>query len=107
MWQEHRDEELMVFDWDKAARLINEHKPSVVAAGLAGDWEYTGGTIYQEGHSVPADKTDVYLASTWATPEIEMDGEVQDCFRMQSETQGWDEDTYWPASARAILGEVK
>lgn len=33
----------MVFDWDKAARIIRERKPSTAAAGLSGDWEYTGG----------------------------------------------------------------
>lgn len=31
----NRGKELMVFDWDKAAQLISERKPSVASAGLA------------------------------------------------------------------------
>jgi hypothetical protein len=30
---------LKVFDWNKAARLIKEHKPVYAGAGLRDDWE--------------------------------------------------------------------
>jgi len=103
----NRGKEQMVFDWEKAARLIVERKPQKVSAGLSGDWEYTGGTIYRNGAPVPAEDTYTYLSSTWATPEIDIDGDVIDCFRMEGQTAGWDAHTYWPDSARAILAEIK
>lgn len=91
--------ERMVFDWDTAAKLIAEHKPRYAAAGLRGDWEYTGGMIYKGG-KVVEDYT--FLSSTWAVPELEMDGERIPCFVMETQTD-WDEHTKWPESAREIL----
>lgn len=96
--------ELKVFDWEKAARLIAERKPIEASAGLAGDWEWTGGDIWAGGAPVPPNRTYTFLASTWATPELDLDGDVIDCFRMQSETPGWDSGTYWPPEALAIVG---
>ena len=105
MGEANRGKELMVFDWDKAARLIKEKKAEYAEAGLAGDWEWTGGTIYEDGHPVKDSYT--YLASTWATPQIDLDGELIACYRMQSETPGWDSSTKWPESALSILeGEM-
>lgn len=94
----------MVFDWHKAARRIRDTKPSSASAGLSQDWEWTGGEIYRDGKPVELDETYVYLASTWAIPELELDGEVEPCFLMESESPGWDAHTYWPESARSILG---
>ena len=37
--ERNRHKELMVFDWNKAARLIKERKPFVASAGLRDDWE--------------------------------------------------------------------
>lgn len=91
-----------VFDWDKAARLITEKQPQEASAGLSGDWEYTGGPIYRSGEPVSEDDTYTYLSSTWATPELDMDGEVIDCFVMNSECE-WNAETYWPESALKIL----
>lgn len=100
----NRDNELMVFDWDKAARLIAEIKPKEAGAGLRDDWEWTGGCIYRDGEPV---RVYTHLASTWAVPELWLDGEVVPCYIMQHETK-WDADTKWPKSALAILnGEVK
>lgn len=104
MGEANRGRELMVFDWEKAARLIAERKPSTASAGLSGDWEWTGGDIWRDGGPVIDDYT--YLASTWATPEIDIDGEVIDCFRMQSATPGWGSDTKWPQSALEIVGHA-
>jgi hypothetical protein len=101
----NRDKELMVFDWDKAAKLIKERKPKQAAAGLRSDWEYTGGEIYSEGKPIPKEDTYTYLSSTWAVPELDMDGDVVDCFKMQSELPDWDNDTYWPESALKILSD--
>ena len=100
----NRGKPLMIFDWHKAAELIKECSPKEVHAGLRGDWEWTGGAIYKDGKPVPQEDTYVYLASTWATPEIELDGQVFDCFVMEGESSnGWGSDTYWPDSALLIL----
>lgn len=93
-----------VFDWDKAARLIVERKPTVAEAGLGGDWSHTGGEIWRDGKPVPESDTYVYLSSNWATPQIEIDGETIDCWIYEDESPGWDAHTYWPPSALAIIG---
>jgi hypothetical protein len=103
MGEINRGKEMMVFDWEKAARLIKERNPMKASAGLSGDWEWTGGDIYQNGAPVPEGETYTYLASTWATPELDLDGDVVDCFLMQTETPGWDSDTYWPPEAVKII----
>lgn len=78
-----RGKELMVFDWDKAATLIREKNVKEASAGLHSDWEWTAGPILADGEPVPRENTHVYLASTWATPELELDGEdLVDCYRM-------------------------
>lgn len=37
--------EVMVFDWDKAAQIIKERGATEASAGLESDWEWTGGDI--------------------------------------------------------------
>lgn len=101
MGEVNRHKELMVFDWDKAAQLIKQYKPEIAMAGLREDWEYTGGTIYEHGEVVKDDYT--YLASTWAVPEIDIDGCTFPCYKMQSEVPKWGSDTKWPKSAIEIL----
>ena len=100
----NRGKEMMVFDWIRAAELIKEKNPESASAGLSGYWDYTGGTIWEDGKPVVDEYT--YLASTWATPEIEIDGEVFDCYRMESQLPGWDAQTKWPQEALDILGPV-
>ena len=99
----NRGKESMVFDWNRAAQIIKERGAKEASAGLSSDWEYTGGSILTDGKPTPKDDTYVFLASTWATPELEIDGETIDCYVMQSATPGWDAGTYWPESALAIL----
>lgn len=93
--------ELMVFDWDKAAQIIRDTSAKHAYAGLRDDWEYTGDTIYEDGQ--PVKNCDTYLASVWAVPELEVNGEVIPCYRMESAAPGWGAKTKWPASALAIL----
>lgn len=101
MGEMNRGKESMVFDWDKAAQLIRENNAREASAGLEGDWEYTGGTILSDGQPVKDDYT--YLASTWAVPELVMDGgEPIPCYKMKHETS-WDAHTKWPESALRIL----
>jgi hypothetical protein len=99
----NKGRELKVFDWDKAAQIIRDRKATTASAGLSGDWEWTGGPILADGKPVPKENTYTYLASNWATPELEVDGHRMDCFRMQSATPGWDSGTYWPESAVNLL----
>lgn len=99
----NRDKTLMVFDWDKAAELIVEHGARSASAGLSGDWEWTGGDILCDGSPVPKEDTYVYLASTWAPPELKIDGEIFECWRFEGDGVEWTADTYWPDSAREIL----
>jgi hypothetical protein len=85
MGNSNRGKPLKVFDWNRAAALIRDRQAKYAAAGLSGDWEYTGGDIYKEGKPVPEDDTYTYLASTWASPEINVDGDLLPCWRWQSE----------------------
>lgn len=97
--------ELMVFDWNKAARIIKERGAKSASAGLQGDWEWTGGEILKDGKPISQDETYTYLASTWAEPELDVDGDVISCFLMQSETPGWNSGTFWPEEAVNVLSE--
>ena len=92
----NRGKEQLVFDWDKARAIITERQPYEAIAGLSGDMEWTAGPIWQDGAPVPRENTYTYLASTWATPVIVVDGEEIDCWRMELDTPGWGAHTYWP-----------
>jgi hypothetical protein len=95
----------MIFDWHKAARLIKEHQPQEASAGLNSDWEYTGGLIWS-GKDGPVKKGDTYtyLSSNWATPELDLDGTIHDCYiDSDNNPEGWGSDTLWPQSALDIL----
>ena len=101
----NRASENKVFDWNEAARRIKESGTSSAAAGLRSDWDHTGGLIFSGYEPIPEDDTYVYLASSWATPELDLqlgDG-PQDCYIMQSEQPSWNAGTYWPDSALEIL----
>lgn len=92
---------MLVFDWDKAARLIKERNPTHASAGLSDDWEWTGGTIYANGKPVKNSYT--HLASIWATPELKLDDDKPiPCWKYADETE-WNSGTKWPESALNIL----
>ena len=99
--QLNQRKELMVFDWNKAARIIKETGANNAVAGLLGDWDRAADILVDS--KIP-EYSDTYLASTWATPGLEVNGEVVSCYKMQSETNGWGCYTFWPESAREILG---
>lgn len=103
--EKSRDRELMVFDWDKAATIIKDRGVTDAVAGLSGDFEGTGGDILSDGIIVDADKTYTYLSSTWANPQLLIDGEYIDCYKIQSETDKWGGDTYWPESSVEIFNK--
>lgn len=63
---------MLAFDWDKAATIIKDefsrHPDLVAEAGLQGDWNYTGGVIFENG--LPTNSEYTYLASNWAMPTM-------------------------------------
>ncbi len=109
----NRGKPLMVFDWDTAARIIKARNARVASAGLRGDWGGTGGEIYRNGAPINRGDTYVYIASTWAVPELNLGDGPEPCFLMEDEIPdewGLGESIdlsgiYWPESARKILGE--
>lgn len=97
------------FDWNKAAKIIKQYLvnyPDLIAeAGLQGDWDYTGGIIFENGK--PTNDYYTYLASNWAKPTliISWDNEEQieeDCWVELSETRN--SDTKWDNESLEILG---
>ncbi len=97
------------FDWDKAAEIIKEklklHPDLKAEAGLQGDWNYTGGTIFENGK--PTNDHYTYLQSNWATPTLilEWDGEEQEeleCSTAANDRFG--SDTKWDEKSLIILG---
>lgn len=103
MGQANRGKEMMVFDWDKAAKIIKEVGAKSAQAGLSEDWEWTGGPILKDGQPVKEEDTYVYLCSTWAHPVLMIDGESFPCHCMESDAPNWNKQSYWPDAARAIL----
>lgn len=90
------------FDWMKAAKIIAETRPGTAYAGLAEDWGYTGGLIYEDGKPVPEKDTYVYLTSNWATPILVLDDDEEiECWRYG------DGSNYWPEGAVAELSKEK
>lgn len=95
-----------IFDWNKAAKIIKERNAEYAEAGLSGDWEYTGGTILDDGKPVLRENSYTYLSSNWATPQLQIDGETIDCFIHDNENpDNWDAHTFWPKSALVILND--
>jgi len=97
----NRGKPIKVFDWIKAAKIIKESGQTKASAGLSGDWEYTGGVIFEDGK--PNFDEYTYLASTWATPELEIGDDLIDCWIYQKDSPDWDSDTKWPKEALDIL----
>lgn len=98
---------MKVFDWRKAAELIAERPNCEAEAGLGMDWENTGGCIWHNGKPMPRDGTYTYLASSWATPELDIDGWVTACWIYEDESPGWNASTYWPQEALDIIAAAK
>ncbi len=99
-----------VFDWDRAAKIIKEkyelHSDLVAEAGLQGDWDYTGGVIFEKGK--PVDYNYTYLKSNWAIPTLILswDGKEQEeleCFTYVNESR-FDSGSTWDTTSLDILG---
>lgn len=101
MGELHRNDPLMIFDWDKAARILVDRKPERAYAGLENDFEWTGGTIWWNGG--PDFTGYTYLASTWATPLLVIGDEEIECWRYKDDVPDWSAETKWPKSAMEIV----
>jgi hypothetical protein len=93
-------------DWLKCAKIIKERKPDIVVAGLKEDWGSTCCVVYEGGEIVDTMRTGC-LESTWATPVIEVDGEIIECSvnlcdRSRKDWSG-KEYGYWPDFAVEVL----
>ena len=93
--------DLMIFDWVKAAQRIKETGAKYASAGLQGDWSCTCDEIFIDGE--PVLDADVWETSLWAVPSLKIKGEVEPCFRMASDTPGWQTEPNWPQEALDIL----
>jgi len=100
----------LAFDWDKAAQLIKEHfatHPDLTAeAGLKGDWNYTGGTIFKKGF--PTNDSYTYLASNWAKPTLILSWDKNEqleveCSIIEDESR-FNEHSKWDETSMNILG---
>lgn len=87
----------LVFDWEKAARLIREKKPYIAHAGLEDSWEreyrkiYQGGLpVYSETFHSPNKKPVLIMNSSEPIP----------CCKMEYDTNGMEP---WPREALDIL----
>lgn len=105
MGEAHRNDPLMVFDWNKAAEIIRDTQPKEAFAGLDSDFEYTAGYIWRDGKPVKDDYT--YLASVWAEPLLVADNVVYKCWKFFDDTPGWGSATKWPDSALEIINSMK
>jgi hypothetical protein len=97
-----------VFDWDKAAEIINDrlskYNKLSAEAGLQGDWNQTGGLIFENGF--PTNGHYTYLSSNWAIPTLLIfeDGveiEEIECYTTESR---FDESSKWDEKSLYILG---
>lgn len=96
-----------VFDWDKCAEILKEKKAtenkSTVYAGLAEDWSWTADTIMSEGVPLGDDDIFAYLASSWATPILDIDGEEIECWTYLDENTRFRADSTWDEKSLEIL----
>ena len=97
------------FDWIKAANIIKErlqeHPDLIAEAGLQGDWDFTGGVIFEQG--LPTNDDFTYLSSNWAIPTLILtwDGEEQEeieCFVIGNDK--YDSRSKWDEESLNVLG---
>lgn len=103
-WVYSKGEEQNVFDWTRAAEIIKDRDIKNASAGLAEDWDMTNGQILVNGKPKGKNKSNIFLGSTWATPVLVIGDEIIPCYRLESDTPGWNSITHWPEEALAILG---
>ena len=55
-----------LLDWERLKKICEEHPNSTIEAGLMEDWDYTSGTVFEDGKRIEPDY--IYALSRWATP---------------------------------------
>lgn len=103
-FEQYTCDDVRVFDWAKAARIIKDRNPETMDAGLLEDWPATSETIY-ENFSPVLDSGDGYLASKWATPVLKIDDTYIECYIYANKTPGWYSKTWWPKEALDIINK--
>lgn len=97
----YRNEPMKVFDWDKAATIIKERNAEFAEAGLATDWDNTGGVIYDVDEGGIVEDSYLYLGSTWAMPTLIVDGDEIACFMDDDGNREYK----WTDSAKNIIND--
>lgn len=90
-------------DWEKAKKLVEEHPNSVIQAGLLEDWSNTSGLIAADGKYC-ADSY-VFVASKWATPIVDIDGEEIECWEYAKKTNDCSKRPKWWGKGKEIISE--
>lgn len=105
----NRNNPVKAFDWDKAAAKIKELLPSypnlTAEAGLQGDWDYTGGIIFEDGK--PNSESYTYLASTWAIPTLIITADGEELIEMPcytNKSKRFNSESKWDKASLKILG---
>ena len=104
--EKYTDPALKVFDWYKAAQLTRYLGATRATAALQGDWERPEAVVEILRDGKPAFWTALefdLLASRSSTPELNIDGRIFACYRLQRNTLGWHGKTCWPIRALEIF----
>lgn len=94
----HATDGSKVLDWERAADVCAASKEPVWA-GLAEDWGYTSGMIWDGEKQV---RDYVYVFSTWATPVLvigDEDGDGIECFKAATDSDSSDYPEWWGEEA--------
>ena len=95
------DDGIKYLNWAKAEKICLEHPEAHIKAGLLEDWDCTSGDIFRCGRWV---KDDVYTCSFWATPVLEVDGELVECWSHRRSSKSVPK---WWGRAAVIDSEVQ
>jgi hypothetical protein len=101
--KKHRHHGTRVFDWDKAAFILYNLKPSSASAGILEDWGDTSGPILFEGTPIENEYTYIFLSSKWGTPVLKVNNTSYDCWIFKKDSPGWHSKTLWPKTSLKIL----
>lgn len=85
------DGKFKTLDWKKAREICENNPNSTIKAGIAEDWRYTHGVIFENGEyknedSCCCDECGFCVSSRWGTPVIVIDdGEPMECSTLTDE----------------------
>lgn len=87
------DGKYKTLDWEKAREICIKNPTSEIQAGIAEDWKYTSGVIfdngeYKDNETCEASECGLCVSSRWGTPAIVIDnGEPIECSKL---TDDWE-----------------